>query len=640
MERFEFQTEARQMLDLMIHSVYSNKDIALRELISNGSDALDKRRIESLRGEGVTMPSDPKIVIAADREARTLTVLDNGIGMSRQEIIDNIGTIARSGTREFMSAMKSKAESGEAVSAELIGQFGVGFYAAFMIADRVELTTRRADGDEAWRWVSTGDGTYTMEEVAVREPGTTVTLHLKPDDENTDDYTQEWKIRSIVKQYSDFVSYPIAMLVRQEGEDGEKPDGVVAADGSVMREEQLNSMVAIWRRRSEEITKQEYDEFYANTFYDPAPPLRTIHLRAEGTTEYFALLFIPSRAPYDLFMPESLKGGVHLYVKRVFIMDEARELLPTWLRFLRGIVDSEDLPLNISREILQQNRIVRSINSRLTKKTLETLSTLLAEDRETYDRFWTEFGAVLKEGLLGEREYRESILDVALFGSTQVDGTTTLADYIERAGEGDTIWYITADDEAIARNSPLLEAFRANGREVLILADRVDAVWAPNAPEYRGRTFRSVAGGDIDLSSDGDAKEREESRAKKAEELGPLLAAIRSALDEHVKEVRFSGRLTESPAIVVHDRGDLDPSMERIMRAMGQEVPTQKRILEINADHPVVARMRAIFDADANDPRLARHARILYGGALLADGEVPPDPAGYARMVAEVMAEG
>ena len=380
---YDFQTEARQMLDLMIHSVYSNTDIFLRELISNSSDALDKLRVESLTGEGISMPATPRIVISVDREGRTLTVRDNGIGMSREELMQNIGTIARSGTREFMAALTERKQSGEAVSAELIGRFGVGFYSAFMVADRVTMLTRRAGSDEAWRWESTGDGTYTIEEGVKSEHGTEVTLHLKPTDENLDDYTQEWRIRQIVKQYSDFVSWPVVMLVEKDaGEGEEKPEGVVGSDGRVLAEEQLNSMKAIWRRRPEEVTPDEYAEFYRNAFYDTTDPLETIHLRAEGTQEYFALLYIPEHAPFDLYMPESIRG-VQLYVKRVFIMDDAKEMIPTWLRFLRGVVDSEDLPLNISREILQQNRAVRAIRNRLTKKTLETLADTLKNDRVT-----------------------------------------------------------------------------------------------------------------------------------------------------------------------------------------------------------------------------------------------------------------
>lgn len=636
-ERFEFQTEARQLLDLMIHSVYSNKDIFLRELISNSSDALDKLRLEALTSEDITMTSEPKIFIQVDRDARTISISDNGIGMSREEIVENIGTIAKSGTKEFMSKIRERREKGEAVSAELIGQFGVGFYSAFMIADRVSLLTRRAGTDQAWLWESTGDGTYTIADSSRPESGTTITLHLKPTDEDMADYTDEWKLRDIVKQYSDFVSYPVAMLVEREPEkkEGEEPSGE-----KILKEETLNSMKAIWTRRPDEVTTEEYAEFYRNSFYDTADPLDTIHLRAEGTMEYYALLYIPSRAPFDLYMPEASRG-VKLYVKRVFILDDAKELVPVWLRFLRGVVDSEDLSLNISREILQQNRQITHIRKRLTKKTLETLGEMLTHDRESYLKFWDEFGPVLKEGLYQDWENRKSILDVALFDSTNGSGKTTLSEYIERAkeaGHGETIWFISGEDKAVLQNSPHLETFREKGYEVLILSDRIDAVWTGDAIEYDGWQFRSVASGDIDLGSEEEKKEQEESRKKKSEEHGALLARLKDILDEHIKEVRFSNRLKSSAAIVVSDQGDVNPQLERMMRAMGQEMPKIKRVLELNPEHPVVAAMQDIYNAKQDDPRLKDYAELLYGQALLAEGELPPDPIGFGRQVADLMA--
>ena len=636
-ERFEFQTEARQMLDLMIHSVYSNKEIFLRELISNSSDALDKLRIESLTNEAVAMPSEPKITITADKETRRLSVRDNGVGMSREEIIENIGTIAKSGTQEFMATLAERREKGEAVSAELIGQFGVGFYSAFMVADRVELITRPAGSEEAWRWESTGDGTYTLEEASKPEPGTIVTLHLKESDEDTDDYTSEWKIKSIVKQYSDFVSYPVTMLVEREKKDDD--EGVLNAQGKVVTEERLNSMKAIWRRRADEVEEKEYNEFYHNAFYDSTDPLETIHLKAEGTQEYYALLYLPSKAPFDLYMPESIRG-VQLYVKRVFIMDDAKELLPTWLRFMRGVVDSEDLPLNISREILQQNRVLRAICNRLTKKTLERLDSLLKDDREKYLRFWNEFGPVLKEGLFQDFEYQKNILEVALFDSTHSQGKTTLKEYVERMPEGgNDIWYIVGEEKSVVENSPHLEAFRQKGYEVLLLSDRIDPIWSSNAPEFQGKKFRSVTSGDLDLAGEKEKEEQEEVRKKKTQEHGLLLTRLKEILVEHVKEVRFGGRLTSSPAIVVSDEGDLNPQLEKIMRSMGQEVPTMKRVLELNPNHAVVEKMGSLFEAKKDDPLLEDYAWLLYGGALLAEGEMPPDPVGYGKLVAELMTE-
>lgn len=634
--QYEFQTEARQMLDLMIHSVYSNTDIFLRELVSNSSDALDKMRVEALTADDITMPGRPQITILVDREARTMTVQDNGIGMSREELVENIGTIARSGTREFMAALTERKQKGEEVSADLIGRFGVGFYSSFMVADRVEMITRRAGGEEAWRWESTGDGTYTIEEGVRADHGTTVILHLKESTENLPDYTMEWQIRQIVKQYSDFVSYPITMLVEKPKEtaEGEEP-----SDETVLVEEQLNSMKAIWRRRAEEVTSEEYSEFFKSAFYEMTDPLETIHLRAEGTSEYFALLYIPQRAPYDLYSPESIRG-VQLYVKRVFIMDDAKDMIPTWLRFLRGVVDSEDLPLNISREILQQNRAVRAIKSRLTKKTLETLAMMLKYERVKYLAFWNEFGPVLKEGLLQNPEHQEAILDVSLFDSTASSEKRTLEQYLADMEEGnDTIWYLSGEDSTVVANSPHLEEFRERGLEVLLLSDRVDTVWAPGVTDYKGKKFRSIATGDVDLADEKEKESRDEKQKQQTEEHAELLKKLSEMLTEHISEVRFSSRLRTAPAVIVTPEGTLDPSMARMMEQMGQPVPVQKRILELNPDHAIVGRLKGIFEADAENPRLNDLATVIYGGALLSEGEMPPDPVAYGRLVAEVVAE-
>lgn len=637
--QYEFQTEARRMLDLMIHSVYSNTDIFLRELISNASDAIDKRRVESLRSDEITMPSEPKIRIDVDRENRTLSIVDNGIGMNREEIVANIGTIARSGTSEFAAALAESKQKGDAVGADLIGRFGVGFYAAFMVADRVELITRRAGEEDAWRWESTGDGTYTIDEAAKPEAGTIVTLHLKETGENMPDYTAEWQIRSIVKQYSDFVSHPIVMLVEKEQEsEGEKPEGVVDAAGKIIVEEQINSQKAIWRRRAEEIEAEEYEEFYRNAFYDAAAPLETIHMRAEGMQEYYGLLYIPTRAPFDIYSPDADRG-VKLYVKRVFIMDDAKELVPTWLRFLRGVVDSEDLPLNISREILQQNRAVRAIRSRLTKKTLETLTELLANDREKYILFWNELGAVLKEGLVQEPEQKDAILKASLFTSTTAEGPTTLTEYIERMPESqEAIYYLAGEEGAVVMNSPHLEAFREKGYEVLLLDDRVDAIWAPMIADFEGKPMKSVTAADADIRTEEEKKEAEKSRKKATQELGPMLAKITEILGDYISEVRLSNRLRDSPAVVVTPEGAMNAAMERVMRSMGQEVPPTKRLLELNPEHPVVRKMSDAFGSDPESADLVRLARLVHGGALLAEGELPPDPTEYGRLVAEVAA--
>ncbi len=638
-ERFEFQTEARQLLDLMIHSVYSNKDIFLRELISNSSDALDKLRVEALRDDTLAAPTDPHIRINVDEEGKTITVSDNGIGMNHEEVIRNVGTIARSGTKEFMTLLKKSKEEGESVSAEMIGQFGVGFYSTFMVADKVTMVTRRAGSSEAWKWESTGDGEYTLEEAARPEHGTSVTLHLKPVEEDGQDYTKEWVIRSIVKRYSDFVTYPVRMLVKRSAtdEEKEKGEGIIDEQGQITKDETLNSMKAIWTRSPNEVPQEEYNEFYKNTFHDWADPLETIHFKAEGTFEYYSLLFIPSTAPLDLYMYEQ-NNGMQLYVKRVFIMDNAKDLMPPCMRFVRGLVDSEDLPLNISREILQENRQIQLIRRRLTKKVLETLGEIKEKDSEKFLKFWSEFGSVLKEGIFQEPENSQSILDVSLFHSTHGEELISLKEYIGRMKEGqETIYYIVGEDRSVLANSPHMEAFREKGYEVLILADRVDAIWTGQGAEYEGKKFQSVAKGAVDLSPEENKEEAEQERKKQSQEYGPMLTAVKEMLEKYVKEVRLSNRLTSSPSCVVGDEQDLSPQLERLMRSMGQEIPETKRIMELNPSHPILKKMQEIYDADKADPRLGDYAELLYGQALLAEGESIPDPAHFSKLVADLM---
>ncbi|MCE7936063.1 MAG: molecular chaperone HtpG [Chlorobi bacterium CHB2] len=641
-ERMEFQTEARQLLDLMIHSVYSNKDIVLRELISNSSDALDKLRIESLQNEQLRGEwSDPAIRIEFDNEARTVSITDNGIGMNRQEIVTNIGTIARSGTREFLTMLKSKSEGGEAVSADLIGQFGVGFYSTFMIADRVTLLTRRAGEPSAWQWESTGDGTYTIQEAERAGHGTTVTLHLKPVDHEDamNDYADEWTIRSIIKKYSDFVSYPIQLRTEKPATDDDKNDTTVLITerGTVIRQETINSMKALWTRPASEIQQTEYNEFYKHIGYDWSDPLRAIHFRAEGTFEYFALLFIPSRAPMDLFTREGVRG-LNLYVKRVFIMEDAKDLLPTYLRFVKGVVDSEDLPLNISREILQQNRQIQLMRKRITKKVLDTLGELRDSDGEKYKAFWDEFGSVVKEGVYQDEENREQLLGLGMFNTTNGEGVATLSEYIERMKEGqEAIWYITGENLSVLRNSPHLEAFRDRGHEVILLSDAIDAIWTGVVEEFKGKKFQSITRGDVDLGSGEEKKEQEKERKEKTQEFGSLLGAIKERLHDDVKEVRISNRLRSSAACLVADEHDMTPQMEKIMRAMGQEPPRTKRIMEVNPDHPVLGKLLAMQSDNVSDPQLGDYIDLLYGQAILAEGGELPDPARFSRLVANLM---
>ncbi|SCF21109.1 molecular chaperone HtpG [Micromonospora viridifaciens] len=622
-ETLEFQAEARQLLQLMVHSIYSNKDVFLRELISNASDALDKLRLESLVDKDLAVDtSDLHIEIEVDKEARTLTVRDNGIGMSRDEVIGLIGTIAKSGTAELLRKLRESKDA--AASQELIGQFGVGFYATFMVADKVTLVTRRAGQTGGTRWESTGEGTYSVESVDEAPQGTSVTLHLKPADaeDNLHDYTAEWTIREIVKRYSDFIAWPIRMTVERPGE-----------EGATTREEQtLNSMKALWARSRDEVDEAEYKEFYRHVAHDWADPLETIHMRGEGTFEYEALLFLPSHAPLDLFSPQG-RRGVQLYVKRVFIMDDCDALMPNYLRFVKGVVDAHDLSLNISREILQQDRQIRAVRRRLVKKVLATLKQMSAE---SYRTFWSEFGAVVKEGLIEDPDNTEALLDLVRAASTHDPAKlTTLRDYVERMKDGQSeIYYATGENRATIENSPHLEAFRAKGYEVLILTDPVDEVWVERVGQYDGKTLRSVAKGQVDLETD-EEKEKAEAERK---EYADLLTWMSGALADSVKEVRLSSRLTTSPACVVGDAHDMTPTLEKMYRAMGQEVPQVKRILELNPTHPLVTGLRKAHEQGGDTTALTETAELLYGMALLAEGGELADPSRFTRILADRLA--
>jgi molecular chaperone HtpG len=629
-ERFFFQAEAKQLLDLMIHSVYSNRDIFLRELISNASDALDKRRLEILahpeheENEGESRLSAPTIRISRGEEGRTLFVSDNGVGMNREELTNYIGTIARSGTGEFLSAMKAARESAGAES--LIGRFGVGFYSAFMVADRVDVVTRRLGERKGWRFSSPGDGTYTLEEAERNEPGTTVILHLKtPDAEKGErDYTDEWTLRDIVRKYSDFISYPIVMAVSKKTEDGE------AAEDQV-----LNSGKAIWRRPEKEVTDQEYEEFYKHVASDWEPPLGRVAFSVEGGTEFRGILFFPSRAPFDLhYAPRS--EGVSLYIRNVFIMNDCRDLVPSWLRFLRGVVDSEDLPLNISREILQEYPLVRIIRKSLVRRVLASLKKMMADDREKYVRLWKEFGPVIKEGLASfdgaEKEHREAILEICLFPSVSSgDGFLSLGEYVEAMKEGQqAIYYVTGRKLPVLRNSPLLERCREKGFDVLLLADPVDEVIAPTLPDFRGKKFRSLE------REDALPPEEEKTDAPRPEGLASFL---REVLSETVKDVKISFRLTESPACLVSDDDGASFNMERILRSMGREVPPLKRIMEINPDHPVISKMNRLLASGGGEEKVKEYAFLLHDQCVLAEGGQIADPALFAGRLSSLLSE-
>ena len=607
-ETLEFQAEARQLLQLMVHSIYSNKDIFLRELISNASDALDKLRLAALQDGLEADTSDLHIDLVADSGARTLTVRDNGIGMTRDEVVELIGTIAKSGTAELLRKLKET----DADSKELIGQFGVGFYSTFMVADRVTLLTRKAGTDHGTRWESDGQGTYTLSEADDAPVGTSVTVHLRPADEEDAlfDYTDEWKIKGIVKKYSDFIAFPIRM-----GDDT------------------LNSMKALWARPRSEVSDEEYKEFYRHISHDWTDPLEIITMRAEGTFEYEALLFLPSRAPHDLFQRDG-RRGLQLYVKRVFIVDDSRELLPDYLRFVKGVVDAADLSLNISREILQQDRHIQMIRRRLVKKVLSTVKDMMTAQPEKYATFWREFGRAVKEGLLSDSDNQRAILDVATFATTHGSEPTTLAAYIERMKEGqEAVYFLTGESRAQVENSPHMEAFRAQGYEVLLLTDPVDEIWVEAVPDYDGRKLQSIARGAVDLPTSGD-----DEPAPDEDGFQPLLSFLSETLAEQVKEVRLSHRLTTSPACLVSDADDITPTLEKMYRAMGQEIPHVKRILELNPSHPLVTGLRAAHEQRADDAALPETAELLYGTALLAEGGDLDDPARFAKLLADRLA--
>ncbi len=605
----EFQAEARQLLQLMVHSIYSNRDVFLRELISNASDALDKLRLETYRDKDLQVDvSDLHIDIETDAEARTLTVRDNGIGMTRDEVVSLIGTIAKSGTAEMLASLRA---AGDSAADELIGKFGVGFYSSFMVGDSVTLVTRRAGAGSGVRWESAGEGSYTVDDAPDAPQGTSVTIALKPADADDamPDYTEASVVRRIVTRYSDFITWPIRL------------------DGDT---EPINRMKALWARSKDEVTDEEYAEFYRHVSHDWQPPLETIRLQAEGTFEYQALLFLPSHAPMDLFMRERQRG-VQLYVRRVFIMDDCEALVPEYLRFVKGVVDAADLSLNVSREILQQDRQIQLIRKRLVRKVLSSLRTLQSSEPEKYATFWGEMGRALKEGLLEDPDNRADILALCSFPSTHdaagdSAGSTTLAAYKERMPEGqEHIYYMTGESRTAIENSPHMEAPRAKGYEVLLLTDPIDEVWVDSVTEFDGTPLSSIAKGKAEADEDVDG----------AEQFAGLLTWMGETLDDEVREVRLTSRLTTSPACLVGDAHDMTPTLEKMYRAMGQEMPTIKRILELNPQHPLVVALRTAHEQRPDDAELAGTARLLHGMALLAEGGELKDPARFVGLLAQ-----
>ena len=625
-EKKEFKTEVQQLLDLVIHSLYSNKDIFLRELISNGSDAIDRLRFEALSNKEL-IKDDPefRIKLFVDNEAKTLRM-------------ENIGTIAHSGTRQFMEELKkSKAKA----SPELIGQFGVGFYSAFMVADNVVLKTRPATGDESWTWESSGDGSYEISEGGRDKRGTEITLHLN---ESSRDYIVEFRLRQIIKKYSDFVEYPVVMdIIRDEtpmDDEGKPKEG--AEKQTTVTEETLNSMKAIWMRPKSEVKKEEYNEFYKHVSHDYTDPLKTIHYSAEGKIEFRALLYLPAKAPFDMFQQEGTKHGIHLYVKRIFIMDNCEALLPRYLRFAKGVVESNDLPLNVSREILQEDVIIKKIEKSVTTKILSELKSMMKKSEEDYLSFYREFGKVLKEGIEVDPTNKDKIKDLLLFESSRTEPGkyVSLKEYTERiALDQKEIYYITGTSRSAVENSPHLEVFKKKEIEVLFMTEPVDEFILSGFGEYDKKKLKSIAQGDIDLGTEEEKKIADEQKKETSGKYKKLIKKVQDSLKDYVKEVRLSDRLTDSASCLVTDDGDMNPQMERIFAAMNQAVPETKRILELNPDHPVIETMNDLFAADKKNPKLADYSELLYDQALLTEGIAIKDPAKFARLVTNLMVQ-
>ena len=638
-EKKEFKTEVQQLLDLVIHSLYSNKDIFLRELISNSSDAIDRLRFKALSDKDL-IKDDPefRIKLFVDNEAKTLRIEDNGIGMTRDELETNIGTIARSGTRQFMEELK---KGKTADNPELIGQFGVGFYSAFMVADKVTLKTRPAGSDESWTWESSGDGSYELSDGGRDKRGTEITLHLN---EENRDYIVEFRLRQIVKKYSDFVEYPVVMDITRDDtpldDEGKPKEG--AEKKVTITEETLNSMKAIWMRPKSEVKKEEYSEFYKHVSHDYTDPLKTIHYSAEGKIEFKALLYLPAKAPFDMFQQEGTKHGIHLYVKRIFIMDNCEALLPRYLRFVKGVVESNDLPLNVSREILQEDAIIKQIEKSVTTKILSELKTMMKKSEEDYLSFYREFGKVLKEGIEVDQANKDKIKELLLFESnkTEPGKYVSLKEYTERMVlDQKEIYYITGTSRAAVENSPHLEVFKKKEIEVLFMIEPVDEFILAGFGEYDGKKLKSIAQGDIDLGSEEEKKLADEQKKEVSGKYKKLIKKVQDSLKEDVKEVRLSDRLTDSASCLVTDEGDMNPQMERIFAAMNQPVPETKRILELNPSHPVIETMNELFTANKKDPKIADYSELLYNQALLTEGIAVKNPARFAQLISDLMVQ-
>jgi molecular chaperone HtpG len=622
-ENLQFQAETTQLLHLMIHSLYTQREIFLRELISNASDALDRLRFEALTNTSLVSPDHKyEIRLKPDLAARTLTVSDTAIGMSRQELINHIGTIARSGTRELRKRMQ-ESQSAEAV-AELIGQFGVGFYSAFMVADKVTIITRRAGETTATQWESTGDGSYTLSDAEKASCGTDIILHLKqPDSENgIEDYTDRWKLSMIVHKYSDFIAHPIIY----EGPPQE-PGKDDATNEIKIETKTLNSMKPIWTRSRSEVSEGDYNDFYKHVSNDWTEPLKVLPLKAEGTFEYESLLFVPSQAPYDLFY-HAAESGLRLYARRVMVMEKCEDLLPHYLRFIKGVVDSSDLPLNISRQRLQQDRHITQIRKWLTRKVLDALAEMKEKESEKYLKFWGQFGKAIKEGVGSDYENKERLLPLLLFeSSNDPKELTTLKDYVARMKPEQTeILYLTGESRKVIENSPHLEASRQKGYEVLYLSDSVDELLVQSLYEFEEKKLKSVTKGKVNLGTEEERKQREEDLKKKEEEYAKFLESGQKKLDQYVKQIRLSTRLVDSPACLVTEEHEYSPNLERLLQKGKGGGPKQRRIMELNAEHPLISRLYERFQTNAEDPSVGDSIEVLFELALLAEGSEVADP--------------
>jgi molecular chaperone HtpG len=619
-ETLEFQTEVKQLLQLMIHSLYSNKEIFLRELVSNASDACDKLRFEALANDSLYEgDTDLRIRVEFDKEARTVTVTDNGIGMTRDDVVDNIGTIAKSGTRQFFESLTGD----QAKDSQLIGQFGVGFYSSFIVADRVTLTTRRAglDAEHGVLWSSSGDGEFTLETVEKAQRGTEVTLHLR---EGEDEFLESYRLKNIIHKYSDHI--PLSIEMPAQAEEGKEPGYEV-----------VNKASALWTRPRAEVSDEEYREFYKHVAHDFEDPMKWVHSHVEGNQSYKTLFYIPARAPFDLYDRDS-RHGIKLYVRRVFIMDDAEQLMPYYLRFVRGLVDSDDLPLNVSREILQHNKLIDTIRSASVKKVLGLLESMAKDEPQRYKDFWKQFGKVLKEGPGEDFANRERIAGLLRFSTTEIDTeeqTVSLDEYIARMKDGqDTIYYVTADSFAAAKNSPHLQIFRRKGIEVLLLSDRVDEWLVSHLTEYQGKKLASIAKGELDLDKLADEKEKQKAEETRGE-FADLVKRMQDVLAERVNTVRVSQRLTDSPSCLVMGENDMAVHMQQMLKQAGHDVPLSKPDLEINPEHPLVSRLR-----DENDAaRFGRWANVLLDQAMLSEGGQLEDPVAFVNRLNELLQE-